>query len=158
MTKKTISFIQILLMTSLMLFCGTACGDNDNDNDDEIYPAEETDATAVGQLKVQYEGEWYKTENVICTYYIKDQRITLKLQGVKFVPQMPVTVSPILSEIPTWKDAEGVTKFAADKIVPKTDNIPLEAYTATGLDGQIKDGKLSFQLNFKDYPTYFKEN
>ena len=156
MTKKTSSFIQILLMTLLAFFCCTACGDKDND-DEEISPAEETDATAIGLLKVQYEGEWYKTENVVCTYYIRDQKITLKLQGVKFVPQMPLTVSPVLSDIPAWKDAQGVTKFAADRIVPKNGNTPLEAYTATGLDGQIKDGKLSFQLSFKDYPTYFKE-
>ncbi len=156
MTKKTISFIQILLMALLTIFCCTACGDNENE--DETFPTEETDATAIGQLKVQYEGEWHKTENVVCTYYIRDQKITLKLQGVKFVPQMPVTVSPILSDIPAWKDAQGVTKFAADRIVPKMGNTPLEEYTATGLDGQIKDGKLSFQLSFKDYPTYFKEN
>lgn len=155
MTKKTILFIQILLMALATAFCFNACGDKDDL--DEISPAKDADSTAIGQLKVQFEGEWYKTENVICTYYIKDEKITLKLQDVKFVPKMPLNISPILSDIPAWEDAQGVTKFAISSVVPTLNNRPFEAYTATGLDGQIKDGKLSFQCSFADYPTYFKQ-
>lgn len=155
---------KIFLMATMFaaLFSFSGCGDDDSEDlGNAPVPVVDEDNSSVsvynGTVTVVYKGEDVATDNIESTCKIIDSKtLTIGLNDVKFVPQMPITIS---LEVPgiAYQKEDGVITFQADKIVPTMAGNPVEAYTATNLKGEIgEDGKMSYTLSFGSYPTSFE--
>lgn len=148
-----------LSIISLTTIAFTSCDESDSKD----HPLEEVDHSEItyqGDVTVLFKGEEVVTNNVECSYHlINDAFLELAIKDIKFVPQMPVTITPVITNIPYTKvvDNNGnfIIRFSADSIVPTIGNNPYEAYTAKNIEGQIENNSIQFSLNFGAYPTSY---
>ncbi|MBO4806387.1 MAG: hypothetical protein J5554_10125 [Paludibacteraceae bacterium] len=132
--------------------------DKKDDKKDDKKGSEETSDTTsyIGQMFVDYSDLTYRSDSVnVKSSYDSLGNVNLDLLGVRFVPQMPVTVNLTVPSIPK-KQSEGVITFQADTVVPTMSSRPVEKYTAYDIKGEIKGDSITFSLKFGDYPTSYK--
>ena len=145
----------------------------DDDDDDDANGSEATDgkdknddkkdtkvmsdtASYLGQMYVDFSGLTYKSDSVnVKSSYDSLDNVNLDLLGVRFVPQMPVTVDLTVPGIPSKENSDVVT-FEADSIVPTMKGKQMPKYTAYDIKGEIKGDSITFSLKFGDYPTSYK--
>ncbi len=152
--KKYFFAAVIGLMSASFIAC-------DKDDEESTTDTTTTDTTEVernvsGKLSVNFNSNNIVTDSVKCQYALNGGSITITLVDMKFVPQMPVFISPCLNNIPCTQDGD-TTRFSAEKIVPTLNGNEFEKYTGTNVSGTLsKDGQIHFSLNFGDYPTEYQ--
>jgi hypothetical protein len=142
--KKIFLFSMLVTIFSAFIACDKEDEDPINDN---------VENTVSGIISVESEENF--SDTTMCSYNIAEDKINIALKDVKFSSRMPITVSPSIEGIPCSKIGENEWSFAADTIVPLLNGKEFPKYTATDIKGSIKEGKISFSLNFGDYPTTF---
>lgn len=148
-----------IISFSLATIAFTSCNE-DNSKDSPLPEIDNSEVSYQGDVTVLYKGENVVTNNVECSYHlINEAFLELTIKDIKFVPQMPVTVTPVISNIPYTKVIDGngnfIISFSADSIVPTIGNNPYETYTAKNIEGQIENSSIQFSLNFGAYPTSY---
>lgn len=140
------------MMATLGLLCTaftlSGCS-SDDDNDDPVL----VHTLYSGILSVQYQGQWYETNDAEVVFNLNDggKTATITMLGVRFVPQMPVTIDV---EIPSVQvSSSGV--LSGNNIVPYALGGPYEAYKVTNLTGKVTNLKLELSLNFGEFPTKY---
>lgn len=156
---------KFLLLSVLALLCGgfTSC------EEDEKEPAQNGNVvenpvvkSALGTLTVQFMGQEIVTENVASEFFTeKDGTMTLSLIEMKFVPQMPISITPVVSGISQQVSEadQHVTLLSGDGIVPTFGGNLKEDYVVTDFKGTLASGdaeELSFSCKFGNYPTTYK--
>lgn len=114
-------------------------------------------ADYAGTLTVTYQGTEYASPGITVKLEPSEdgKQATMTLCKVKFVPQMPVTLDVTVPGIVLNTSSSGTT-LTCEKVVPLAMGGEVERYTVTGLKGNLKDDKLSFSLNFGNFPTRFE--
>jgi len=138
------------IMAVAALFTLGACMEKDPDNLPE--PGEFS-----GTVTCQYQGTWYDTEGIKASISISDDKKTadITLYGVKFVPQMPVTIDVTISGA-TLKASGDEYIIRGNKIIPTMANgEAVDMYVVTGLIGELSHDELEFELNFGAFPTKY---
>ena len=162
-TKMGKKILSGLAFITSVAFSFNACTEDKDEAFDNAVDPNQTNtlyASETKQLSVIYKGEQYTTDSIHCECVFDQETklATLTLVDVKFVPQMPLTVTPVIESVPFTFD--GVTySFKADSIVPLIGGNPFERYPAKYLLGTYteKDG-LKFSLFFDTIPTRFNQN
>lgn len=152
MTNKFITFAAVAAITL------AAC--DKNDEKENKYE----DTAFTGTMVVTYEGDAYTTEGitVLVSGYDgpSDNHIDITMKGVKFVPQMPVTIDVIIPDV-TASNSNGTISISGDDITPTLANgTPYPAYMVKNLKGAIlgygeSDANIDMSLYFGDYPTTY---
>ncbi len=110
-----------------------------------------------GTLTVSFQGNDFTNEGIAVTFEPSEDGNTaaLLLHKVKFVPQMPVTIDVTVPDVTLRTTASGTTLYC-ERVVPLAMGGEIERYTVTNLTGNLSDGKLTFSLNFGDFPASYK--
>jgi len=113
-------------------------------------------AEYVGTVSVEYKGDIYDNPDIRVHFLPSDDEKTAKIviYRIKFVPQMPVTIDVTIPSIELTQSGSGFS-LKADNVVPLALGGEYEKYRVTALNGSVSGEKLSFSLNFGDYPTSF---
>ncbi len=130
---------------------------------EETNVVDTSEVLYTGSIDVTFRGENVTTEGIECAYNFNDENtLNITLKNIKFVPQMPLTITPVLSNIPYTKakanDGSEVIHFEAPSIVPTLGGNPYEDYTATNIEGKIEGNTIDFSLSFGTYPTHYLGN
>lgn len=142
----------IAMLFAAVMF--TACN-NDEGRDDQL------DGTAVftGSLTVTYQGNDIVTDNVRVEVDFDDdgKNADICFYGVKFVPQMPVSIDVEIPDVPYVMSGDDKYTFNADGIVPVSGEaeVPFPQYTVNGLKGVLGNANLELSLSFGDFPTKY---
>ena len=134
--KKFLLFPILVLMTAVIM---PACSDDDKDK----FPPETPEAaTYTGTLIVNNS---FTKENTDCeiTFNENGDKLTLKINGVKFAEAMPVTIDLSVEDIPCTTENEK-TIFSGNNIVPMMGVVPAENYTFSNINGSIENSELKF--------------
>lgn len=142
--KKIFLFSMLVTIFSAFIAC---------DKEDENPINDTVENTISGIISVESEENF--SDTALCTYNISENKIDIAFKDVKFSNKMPLTVSPLIQGIPCVKEGADNWSFAADSIVPLLNGKEFPKFTARNIKGSIKEGKISFSLNFGDYPTTF---
>ena len=162
--KKKFFYASLLFLATI-----AACGDSDTDEEDDVTPLvtgdyenmneEASEGSYLGSLTVSYQGEDYITENVKVSYTLNDEEtLSLVLYNVKFVPQMPLTLTEVVvPNIPYSKEDASSITFSAESIVPTINDNEFPSYTASAIAGTInlEENTITFSLSFGSYPTSY---
>ena len=92
--------------------------------------------------------------NVNFTPSADGKTASIIIYKIKFVPQMPVTIDVTIPDINLTSDSKTIS-FSKDTVVPLAMGGEYPRYTVTDLKGTIEGERISFSLNFGDYPTSF---
>lgn len=116
-----------------------------------------------GTMTVLYEGEDF-VQTGIAVKAEPDEKasvLDIMLEKVKFVPAMPIRIDVTIMDVPFEEAADGSFNFSVDNVVPWALGGPYDTYRVDNLTGVIKDGKISFSLDFFNtkkniaYPTSY---
>ncbi|MCI1784625.1 MAG: calycin-like domain-containing protein [Bacteroidales bacterium] len=142
----------VMAIAALAIFSGC---NKDNDTKTPVV----SNAVYSGQLKVTFQGSVYTTENVVIettpNTTANKNAMDIKMDKVKFVPQMPVSVDITIPAIEYTTSDDGTITFSGDNIIPTAMGGAYPAYTVTDLTGTIKDGKINMSLKFGSFPTSY---
>lgn len=113
-----------------------------------------------GRMTVSASGADNVSENVEVDVIIDDKSKTasIEFKGVKFVPQMPVTLDVKIPGV-GYAEKDGRIEFSGDNIIPLSGGVvevPFPKYTVKGLSGTLDKSRLSLTLNFGDYPVTYE--
>lgn len=116
-----------------------------------------------GTMTVGYEGEDFVQNGISVKAELNEEGtvMDLMLEKVKFVPAMPIRIDVTIMDIPIEESADGSLGFSADGVVPWAMGGPYDTYRVDNLTGVIKDGNISFSLDFFNtkknigYPTSY---
>ena len=122
----------------------------------EPQPVATTDTSGQyrGTVSVDYEDTVYDNENILVSLKEEEGGLTLMIYDIKFVPQMPLTVTVTIKGIPFYRYGDRL-EFSGDNIVPYSGILPFKSRTVYGLEGVARDKELTFSLRFGDSPTRF---
>lgn len=158
-----------MLLVGVTMVGFVACDDDDEENGKSngtenvdnggSNSAEAQWKTAVGSIKVSVDTFAFTTDSAKVEYRINNngQSFDMKIVDIKFVPQMPVSVTPELMGVPCTKIDANSYEFGAESLIPTMGGNPVEKYTAKEIKGTVQNSKLKFSLKFGDFPTEFEE-
>lgn len=114
-----------------------------------------------GNMTVRYEGEDFEQKGikVLADFNEDKTMIDIKLQKVKFVPAMPVTIDVTILEIPVTEESDDTWSFYGDGITPWALGGPYDSYRVDSLTGTLTETGIRFSLDFYNtkkqaaYPT-----
>ncbi len=158
---------RFLLLSVLALLCGgfASCGEDEKEPvQNESGEKNPVVKGTLGTLTVQFMGQEIVTENVAGEFFTEaDGTMTLSLIEMKFVPQMPISITPVVSGISQQVSEadQHVTLLSGNNIVPTFGGNPKEDYIVTDFKGTLASGageELSFSCKFGNYPTTYKAN
>lgn len=144
---RTRLFSALAALTTLLLTC--AC--------EPLTKEEKARATEyVGTVTVEYKGETNKNPDIRVHYLPADDggSARIVIYRIRFVPQMPVTIDVTIPDVSVTQNGQGFS-LQADNVIPLALGGEYEKYRVTALSGTLTDNKLSFSLNFGEYPTSF---
>lgn len=160
-------FLTWAMMLGMLTLGVASCDDDDDDeptnnqqNDKDTTGENDQDSVKAhkvrysGLMTVVYDGDEYPTDSILIYATDSADFISLDFQGVKFVPQMPVTLDISVPNIPCKMEG-GVMTFQADSIVPTMKGVPMPKYMARRIKGEIVREGIKFSLLFGDYPTSY---
>jgi hypothetical protein len=109
-----------------------------------------------GTVSVVFNGASFDNPdiNVNLTPSADGKTASIIIYKIKFVPQMPVTIDVTIPDINLTSDNKTIS-LAKDMVVPLALGGEYPRYTVTNLKGTIEGERISFSLNFGDYPTSF---
>ena len=110
-----------------------------------------------GKMTVSASGTDNVSEGVEVDVVLDDKSKTASIgfKGVKFVPQMPVTLDVTVPGV-AYVEKDGLLEFSGDDIIPLSGGtLPFPKYTVKGLSGTLDKSSLSLTLNFGDYPVTY---
>ena len=110
----------------------------------------------VGSVWVEYNGETYENKDIEVSFTLSNdgKSADIQINGIRFVPQMPVTVDTVLP-VTVSGNGEGYT-FTAHNVYPHSPaGAEQNKYIINNLSGMVSEGMLSFSLKFGAYPTSF---
>lgn len=147
-------FLSLVAFSTLALvFC--SCDNEEEDNNPIKTEQQNNDSTSfVGQLSVTFQGNDFITDDTKVSALLKGNAISLYFFGVKFVPQMPITIDLVVADI-ACSTTYGIVEFQGDKIIPTMAGAPYKQYVAEDIKGTIKDGTINFSLTFGGIPTKY---
>ena len=111
-----------------------------------------------GKMTVSASGTDNVSEGVEVDVVLDDKSKTasIEFKGVKFVPQMPVTLDVTVPGV-AYVEKDGCLEFSGDDIIPLSGGtLPFPKYTVKGLSGTLDKSCLSLTLNFGDYPVTYE--
>lgn len=111
-----------------------------------------------GKMTVSASGTDNVSENVEVDVILDDKSKTasIEFKGVKFVPQMPVTLDVTVPGV-AYVETDGRLEFSGDDIIPLSGGtLPFPKYTVKALSGILDKSSLSLTLNFGDYPVTYE--
>lgn len=116
-----------------------------------------------GTMTVAYEGESFEQKNIkVLAEFNEDKTaLDIKLQKVKFVPAMPVSIDVTIMDIPVVQESDGTWSFHGDGIIPWAMGGPYDTYRVDDLSGRLGSSGLEFSLGFfntkkqENYPTSY---
>lgn len=149
---KKIFYLAVMALLSIGFI---ACEKEDEKGNETPKTEETNNDPKMGKLTVTSEENF--SDTAYCSYVINGDKIDISLLEVKFSNRMPMAVSPVLEGIPCAKDENGDISFEIATLVPTLNGAPFNKFIATDVKGSIKNGKISFSLNFGQYPTEFIE-
>ena len=154
--KKIFSLFFVLLMLGA---CGKKTEPQPNSVEPEaksMEPIAENAASYKGSVFVIYEGKEYETKDIKVTFRKDNESTaTISMYGVKFVPQMPVTIDLDLPGV-NYQTKENSYVITDNNIIPTMKGDPVEKYIATDINGTANKDALSFSLYFGKYPTRYE--
>ena len=127
------------------------CGKND-----DVKTITPISADYNGTVSVVFNGAPFDNPdiNVNFTPSADGKTASITIYKIKFVPQMPVTIDVTIPDINLTSDSKTIS-LAKDMVVPLALGGEYPRYTVTDLKGTIEGERISFSLNFGDYPTSF---
>lgn len=109
-----------------------------------------------GSVWVEYKGENYENKDIEVNFTLSEDGSTaeIRINRIRFVPQMPVTVDTVL---PVTVSGSGNSyTFTAHNVYPHSPaGAEQNKYLINNLSGMVTGNMLSFSLFFGDYPTRF---
>ena len=110
----------------------------------------------IGTVTVIYQNAPFDNENIKVNFTPADdgQTASVTLHQIRFVPQMPVTIDVTVPGINLQSTPDKII-LTCEKTVPLAMGGEYVKYTVTGFQGEIVGNRLTFSLNFGDYPTSF---
>lgn len=109
-----------------------------------------------GSVWVEYNGESYENKDIEVNFTLSEDGKTadIRMNRIRFVPQMPVTVTTVLPV--TVVGSGNNYTFTADNVYPHSPaGVEQQKYRINKLSGMVTGNMLSFSLYFGDYPTTF---
>ena len=109
-----------------------------------------------GSVWVEYNGESYENKDIEVSFTLSEDGKTadIRMNRIRFVPQMPVTVDTVLPVTVTGSGNNYT--FTADNVYPHSPaGVEQQKYQINKLSGMVTGNMLSFSLYFGDYPTTF---
>ena len=109
-----------------------------------------------GSVWVEYNGESYENKDIEVSFTLSEDGKTadIRMNRIRFVPQMPVTVTTVLPV--TVVGSGNNYTFTADNVYPHSPaGVEQQKYRINKLSGMVTGNMLSFSLYFGDYPTTF---
>lgn len=86
----------------------------------------------------------------------KSGKLNIEFEGVKFVPQMPVTLDVTVPGV-AYVEKDGRVEFSGDGIIPLSGGVvPFPNYTVTSLSGTLDKSRISMKLKFGEYPVSYE--
>ena len=107
-----------------------------------------------GSVWVEYNGESYENKDIEVSFTLSEDGKTadIRMNRIRFVPQMPVTVTTVLPV--TVVGSGNNYTFTADNVYPHSPaGVEQQKYRINKLSGMVTGNMLSFSLYFGDYPT-----
>lgn len=109
-----------------------------------------------GSVWVEYNGESYENKDIEVNFTLSEdgESADIRINDIRFVPQMPVTVTTVL---PVTVTGSGNSyTFSAHDVYPHSPaGAEQKKYLINNLSGMVTGNMLSFSLFFGDYPTRF---
>ena len=109
-----------------------------------------------GSVWVEYKGESYENKDIEVNFTLSEdgESADIRINDIRFVPQMPVTVTTVL---PVKVSGSGNSyTFSAHGVYPHSPaGVEQQKYLINNLSGMVTGNMLSFSLFFGDYPTRF---
>lgn len=139
------------LFASLFILLAVACGKKELDE-----PVVPVPADYVGTVSVDYNDTTFDNENISVSFDPAADGTTasLLIHQIKFVPQMPVTIDVTIPSI-TLQTSGRKILLSCGSVAPLALGGEMPRYQVTEFTGEVEDGRLTFSLNFGDYPTRF---
>lgn len=139
------------LLFSLAALVMAACAEKEGIDENPVHE----NSSFTGTVTVKYMGEDVNTDNIVVNITPDEggKTCSLTIIEVRFVPQMPpidVTIPGI--EIRTT--GSGIA-LSCDNVIPWALGGEYPRYLVTDFQGELKDGKLDFSLNFGSTPTSY---
>ena len=109
-----------------------------------------------GSVWVEYNGESYENKDIEVSFTLSEdgKSADIRMNRIRFVPQMPVTVDTVLPVTVTGSGNNYT--FTADNVYPHSPaGVEQQKYRISKLSGMVTGNMLSFSLYFGDYPTTF---
>ena len=109
-----------------------------------------------GSVWVEYNGGSYENKDIEVSFTLSEDGKTadIRMNRIRFVPQMPVTVDTVLPVTVTGSGNNYT--FTADNVYPHSPaGVEQQKYRINKLSGMVTGNMLSFSLYFGDYPTTF---
>lgn len=109
-----------------------------------------------GSVWVEYNGGSYENKDIEVSFTLSEDGKTadIRMNRIRFVPQMPVTVTTVLPVTVTGSGNNYT--FTADNVYPHSPTgVEQQKYRINKLSGMVTGNMLSFSLYFGDYPTTF---
>lgn len=140
-----------ILFASLLAISLTACK---KESQDTFILPEESDYK--GTVTVMYQGEPFDNEDINVNFTPSEDGLTasITIYQIRFVPQMPVCIDVTIPNIELQSSNDEIL-LVCERCIPLALGGKFPTYTVTNLTGNVKKNKLSFSLNFGDYPTSF---
>lgn len=148
------------MLLGMLSMGAVSCGEDDDDEpvgpDNGGAEVKNDTVKYVGDMSVEFNGASVPSDSiVVLSSYDSLGNINIDFKGVKFVPQMPVTIDITVPSVPCQK-GEGVVTFQADSVVPMMGTVPADKYMARNLKGEVKGDSISFAVVFANFPTTYK--
>ena len=109
-----------------------------------------------GSVWVEYNGESYENKDIEVNFTLSEdgESADIRINNIRFVPQMPVTVTTVL---PVKVSGSGNSyTFSAHGVYPHSPaGVEQQKYLINNLSGMVTGNMLSVSLFFGDYPTRF---
>lgn len=109
-----------------------------------------------GSVWVEYKGESYENKDIEVSFTLSEdgKSADIRMNRIRFVPQMPVTVDTVLPVTVTGSGNNYT--FTADNVYPHSPaGVEQQKYRINKLSGMVTGNILNFSLYFGDYPTTF---
>lgn len=108
----------------------------------------------VGTMSVDYDGKHFDNKNVSVQIALSEDasKADIKMNKVKFVPAMPVTIDVIIPDVPVSHDSGEISsgfEFSGTDIVPWAFGGPYNKFRVFDLKGSLQGNVLSFSLIFE---------
>lgn len=145
----------MIVLTAAVLLLPVSCS-KENGTGDEPMASGEYEYS--GKMIVTAAGTDNVSENVEVNVilYTKSGKLDIEFEGVKFVPQMPVTLDVTVPGV-DYVEKNGRVEFSGDGVIPLSGGVvPFPNYTVTSLSGTLDKSRISMKLNFGEYPVSYE--